>query len=67
MKKNSPLGGSSIPDFASRWNMPVSTVWHAIKIGRIKVVKFGPRATRIPYEEEQRLVEEGFEKKGTVG
>ena len=56
----SGLGGSSIPDFAKRWNVPVSTVWDWIAKGRLKATKIGPRATRIPFDEEQRLVDEGM-------
>ena len=55
-------GGCSIPDFAQRWGIPVSTVWDWIAKGRLSVTKLGPRATRIPYEEEQRLVAEGLRK-----
>jgi excisionase family DNA binding protein len=56
----SNLGGSTVPDFARRWNVPVSTVWAWIAEGRLKATKLGPRATRIPLEEEQRLVSEGM-------
>ena len=61
MQATSPcLGGSSIPDFAKRWNVPESTVWDWIAKGRLKATKIGPRATRIPLNEEQRLVDEGM-------
>ena len=54
------LGGSSVPNFAKRWNVPVSTVWAWIADGRLKVTKLGPRATRIPLDEEQRLIDKGM-------
>lgn len=58
--KEDDLGGASIPDFARRWNVPESTVWLRIKQGKIRTVKLGPRATRIPREEEVRLSQEGL-------
>ncbi|MGD8604822.1 MAG: hypothetical protein PVF49_09665 [Anaerolineales bacterium] len=54
-----PLGGSTISDFARRWSLPESTVWLYIQQGRIRTVKISPRHTRIPFSEEQRLVEQG--------
>ena len=54
------LGGTSVSDFARRWNMGESTVWLYIKQGKIRTVKLSQRNTRIPLEEERRIAEHGL-------
>ena len=54
------FGASTIPDFAKRWQMPESTVWLKIQQGLIKVVRLGPRHTRITRQEEARITREGL-------
>jgi excisionase family DNA binding protein len=44
---------------AEQWNVSVKTAWNWIAQGRVGVVRLG-RAVRIPQEEIDRLIEEGF-------
>jgi len=44
---------------AEQWNVSVKTVWNWIAEGRVGVVRLS-RSVRIPQEEIDRLIEEGF-------
>ena len=57
---DNPFGGSTIPDFSRRWKVPESTVWLKIKQKKIKVVRLGPRHTRITRAEEARIARDGL-------
>ena len=37
-----------------------SAIWEHIRRGRIRAVRFGKRATRVPDDEIRRIVAEGF-------
>lgn len=40
----------------SRW-----TLQRAIQAGQVRVVRLGPRSTRVPLEEVERIAREGFD------
>jgi predicted DNA-binding transcriptional regulator AlpA len=56
------LTSSTIPDFAARHGLAVSTVWQWIKDGRLHAARLGPRATRITAAEEARFLTESAKK-----
>lgn len=45
---------------AERWNVSVKTAWNWIAEGRVSVVRLG-RSVRIPAEEIERLITEGYQ------
>jgi hypothetical protein len=47
---------SSIPEFAARHGLGISTVWKLIAAGKIQVTRMTPRVTRITYEAEQEFL-----------
>lgn len=48
-----------VPKFAEMLNVSTKTAWNWIAQGRVGVVRLG-RAVRVPQEEIDRLIEEGF-------
>jgi excisionase family DNA binding protein len=50
----------AIPEAAGILGQSESTVWAHIKSGRIKAVRLGRRATRIPDTELHRIAAHGF-------
>lgn len=49
-----------VPEAAGEMNISVKTLWNWIAQGRIAVVRIGGRAVRIPQQEIDRLIEEGY-------
>lgn len=48
-----------VPEAAKLWNVKASTVYRWVFDGRIKPVRIGTRAVRIPQSEIERIIFEG--------
>lgn len=54
------VGLNRIPDVAALCQVSDDKIWKAIKAGKIKAVRLGARQVRIPAEEVEKILREGF-------
>jgi excisionase family DNA binding protein len=56
-----PVAALTVAQAAERLNCSKRQTWRLIESGQLRTVKFGPRTTRVPESEVERVMREGCE------